>query len=133
MSTATTSRTPDLAAASASSPVPVTAALYVAPVAASHPWVMAMVTQTSITRPHGVDVRLEGTLVRALGTFLSERGMDVTPDGTWSFTGEVGNPFIGDGLDEGNRQIHFGVDPFDPGLGGPQPSRLVHDGLISIP
>ena len=79
------------------------------------------------------DVRLEGTLVRALGTFLSERGMDVTPDGTWSFTGEVGNPFIGDGLDEGNRQIHFGVDPFDPGLGGPQPSRLVHGGLISIP
>lgn len=44
----------------ASSPAPVTATLYVAPVAASHPWVMAMVTQTSITRPHGVDARLEG-------------------------------------------------------------------------
>jgi len=79
------------------------------------------------------DVRLEGQIVRGLGDLLAEGGMDVTNDGTWSFTGKVGNPFIGDGLDVGNRQIHFGVDPEDQGLGGLQPRRLEHAGLISIP
>ncbi len=39
---------------------PLQAELRVAPVADAHPWVMAFVTQTSITRPHGVDARLEG-------------------------------------------------------------------------
>jgi len=78
------------------------------------------------------DVRLEGPLVRPLGDLLSEGGMDVSNGGTWSWTGTVGNAFV-DGVDPGNRQIHFGMDPEDGGIGGDQPGRLEHAGLISIP
>lgn len=42
------------------SPAALQVEVRVAPVADAHPWVMAFVTQTSITRPHGVDARLEG-------------------------------------------------------------------------
>ena len=51
----------------APAPAQLSVELRIAPVADAHPWVMALVTQTSITRPHGVDARLEG-LVGAGGT-----------------------------------------------------------------
>lgn len=40
--------------------VAVAARLWVAPVADEHPWVIAFLTELSITRPPGVDARLEG-------------------------------------------------------------------------
>jgi hypothetical protein len=95
--------------------------------------IMTVFGSADPTLDENFDVRLEGTLVRALGTFVSEHGMDVSTDGTWSFTGEVGNPFTDGGLDQGNRQMHFGLDPVDQELGGRQPTRLEHAGLISIP
>ncbi len=79
------------------------------------------------------DVRLEGTIVRSLGALLSDGGMDVLGDGTWRFGGEIGDPFSGDGVDVGARQINFGVEPFDGGLAGLQPARLVHAAAVSVP
>lgn len=46
----------------APAPASLSVELRIAPVADAHPWVMALVTQTSITRPHGVDARLEGLI-----------------------------------------------------------------------
>jgi hypothetical protein len=40
--------------------VPITASLLVAPVVDDHPWVIALLTEISITRPPGADARLEG-------------------------------------------------------------------------
>jgi hypothetical protein len=39
---------------------PITAPLLVAPVVDDHPWVIALLTEISITRPPGADARLEG-------------------------------------------------------------------------
>src|SRR5690606_21285713 len=47
---------PDLAAARE----PIRAELLVAPVVDDHPWVIALLTEISITRPPGADARLEG-------------------------------------------------------------------------
>lgn len=47
---------PDLAAAHE----PIAAELLVAPVVDDHPWVIALLTEISITRPPGADARLEG-------------------------------------------------------------------------
>ncbi|PRP90239.1 preprotein translocase subunit SecD [Enhygromyxa salina] len=44
----------------ASERAPVQAALSVAPVVDDHPWVIAFLTEISITRPPGADARLEG-------------------------------------------------------------------------
>lgn len=79
------------------------------------------------------DVRLHGTLVRALGDFLADGGMDVLPDGTWRRTGTIGDPFAGDGVESGPRQVVFGVEPEDQGLAGLQPKRHEHAGAISVP
>lgn len=46
--------------ANATAALPLTAELWIAPVADDHPWVIALVTQISIARPPGVDARLEG-------------------------------------------------------------------------
>jgi hypothetical protein len=80
------------------------------------------------------DVRLvAGADVSALGPFLSAGGVTVPDDGTWSALVTLNDPGQGEGEAQGNRMIHFGVDPFDGGLAGRQPGRYAHGGVIGIP
>ncbi len=75
------------------------------------------------------DVRVEFSIQRPIGDLLSEGGMRVSLNGTWSDTVE----FVVGQSERDNRAVLFGVEPFDGGLAGQQPGRLVHAGVISIP
>jgi hypothetical protein len=70
--------------------------------------------------------------VRAIGK-LSDGGIPVTNDRTWTLTATLYQPNVGTPVDPGNRIVHFGVEPFDPGPpAGRQPNRFMVGGVIGI-
>jgi hypothetical protein len=64
---------------------------------------------------------------------LSAGGIQMNSTGAWTRAVELGDPFHGDVPLQGNRVLHFGIEPFDAGLAGIQPARLVHAGVFLIP
>ena len=80
------------------------------------------------------DVRLNASLGSVgVGPLLSAGGVPVPSDGTWSVVATLNDPNAGEAVAPGNRVIAFGVDPYDGGLAGRQPGRLVHGGVIGLP
>lgn len=79
------------------------------------------------------DVRLRGATNDRVGPGLDAGGVPVADGGTWSFGGEVGDPFAGEVPLAGNRVVQFGVEPFDAGVGGRQPGRIEHGGVFGLP
>lgn len=80
------------------------------------------------------DVRLVGAAsVEFVGPSLSDIGMTVSNDGTWSAVSVLNDPTQGEAVDAGNRVVAFGVEPVVGGLGGRQPARYQHAGVIGIP
>ncbi len=80
----------------------------------------------------GFDVRLVNPAHVAVGEFLSDGGVSVASNGSWVATDTLGTPGGGQAFASGNRTIQFGVEPFDGGLAGTQPGRLVRAGVIGI-
>lgn len=75
------------------------------------------------------DLRMRSAAVEPL-KLLSDGGVAVTSSGSWS-VGPV--TFAAEPPVSGVRALQFGVEPFDGGLAGRQPSRLLHAGAIAIP
>jgi hypothetical protein len=70
--------------------------------------------------------------VRAIGK-LSDGGIPVTDDHTWSLTATLYTPNVGNPVNPGNRIVTYGVDPFDAGPpAGRQPNRFMSGGVIGI-
>ncbi len=85
------------------------------------------------SRSGDFDVRLDGPVVRFVGTEITAGGMPVAVNGTWRATTILNDPFDGDGVAAGNHAVLFGVDPVDVGIAGRQPARYEHAGAISVP
>lgn len=79
------------------------------------------------------DLRMRGAALVVIPPKLSEGGIDVAETGTWSVAAELGDPFAGNVPPPGNRVLQFGTEPFDGGLAGRQPGRLVAAGVFGLP
>jgi hypothetical protein len=70
--------------------------------------------------------------VRAIGK-LSDGGIPVTDDNTWTLSATLYSPAGGGNpVNPGNRIVSYGVDPFDGGLAGRQPNRFMSGGVLGI-
>jgi hypothetical protein len=72
-----------------------------------------------------------GGETRAVGK-LSDGGVPVTNDRTWTLSATLYTPNAGNPVNPGNRVVQYGVEPFDGGLAGRQPGRFLFGGVIGI-
>lgn len=80
------------------------------------------------------DLRMAArTRVVPIGELVGDGGLDVDAKGTFGLSVALGDPRIGDGVDEGNRVLSFGRQPEDDQVTGLRPTLFEHAGYLSIP
>lgn len=80
------------------------------------------------------DLRMAArTRVVPIGELVTDGGLDVDAKGTFGLTVALGNPQVGDGVDEGSRVLNFGRQPEDDDVTGLRPTLIEHAGYLSIP
>jgi hypothetical protein len=72
-----------------------------------------------------------GGETRAIGK-LSDGGIPVKDDRTWTLATTLYTPNVDNPVTPGNRIVHYGVEPFDGGLAGRQPGKFMVGGVIGI-